>query len=99
LVSLRLLVPGFLNLLLAGLMLGRAYQCTRTLWFSFGLHAGWIFWLKLYGSVTQPRTLGPSWFWGSPKLIDGWAALVVLGAGAWVMHRELGGRQQTSRKD
>lgn len=71
------LIPGFLNLLVAGGLLALAYQRTRSLWFSIGLHAGWIFWLKSYGFLTAD---GPeaSWFWGTRKLIDGWACLPLL---------------------
>jgi len=73
------LVPGFLNLSLAGVILGVAYQRTGTLYFSIGLHAGWIFWLKSYGFLTRESAASSHWFWGSSKLIDGWAALAVLG--------------------
>jgi uncharacterized protein len=72
------LVPAFFNLLLAGVMLGLAYQRTGSLWFSFGLHAGWIFWLKTYGFTTDNLTTDHLWLWGSAKLIDGWVAGVVL---------------------
>ena len=72
------LVPAFFNLLLAGIMLGLAYQRTGTLWFSFGLHAGWIFWLKTYGFTTDNVAGAQTWIWGSAKLIDGWVAGVVL---------------------
>lgn len=72
------LVPAFFNLLLAGIMLGLAYQRTGSLWFSFGLHAGWIFWLKTYGFTTDNLPNTQVWVWGSAKLIDGWVAGVVL---------------------
>jgi membrane protease YdiL (CAAX protease family) len=72
------LVPGFFNLTLAGILLGLAYQRTGNLYFSIGLHAGWIFWLKIYGTFTAAATPGGSWFWGTGKMIDGWLALVVL---------------------
>lgn len=72
------LVPAFFNLLLAGIMLALAYQRTGSLWFSFGLHAGWIFWLKTYGFTTDNLPNTQTWIWGSAKLIDGWVAGVVL---------------------
>ncbi|HVU07158.1 MAG TPA: CPBP family intramembrane glutamic endopeptidase [Verrucomicrobiae bacterium] len=72
------LVPGFFNLTLAGILLGLAFQRTGNLYFSIGLHAGWIFWLKIYGAITTdaPRTV--IWFWGTGKMIDGWLAFFVL---------------------
>src|SRR5205814_9527542 len=42
----HVLLPGFLTLTVAGPILGLAYLQTRTLYFSIGLHAWWIFWLK-----------------------------------------------------
>ena len=81
------LAPGFFNLTLAGLLLGLAYHRTGDLYFSIGLHAGWIFWLKIYKAFTAAATPEASWFWGTDKMIDGWLAFFVLGAvlgGLWV---------------
>ncbi|MBM3879794.1 MAG: CPBP family intramembrane metalloprotease [Verrucomicrobia bacterium] len=75
----RSLVPGFANLLLAGAILGLAFQRTGTLWYSIGLHAGWVFWLKTYASLTTEAPSFSRWIWGSGKLVDGWLALVLLG--------------------
>lgn len=72
------LAPGFFNLTLAGILLGFAYQRTGNLYFSIGLHAGWIFWLKIYGAFTIEAPQSASWFWGSGKMIDGWLAFFVL---------------------
>ena len=72
------LIPGLLNLTLAGLTLGLAYQRTGSLYFSIGLHAGWIFWLKIYGFLTRDAAGANAWLWGTHKLIDGWLALIVL---------------------
>ena len=71
-------VPGFFNLTLAGLLLGLGYQRTRNLYFSMGLHAGWIFWLKSYGALTVASSGANQWWWGTSKLVDGWLALPVL---------------------
>jgi hypothetical protein len=73
-----LLVPGFFNLALAGALLGLAYQRTGNLYFSIGLHAGWIFWLKSYGAFTAAAPGASEWFWGTSKMIDGWLAFFVL---------------------
>ncbi|MGH7951606.1 MAG: lysostaphin resistance A-like protein [Limisphaerales bacterium] len=72
------LVPGFFSLTLAGILLGLAYQRTGNLYFSIGLHAGWIFWLKSYGAFTTHSPGAKIWFWGSGKMIDGWLAFFVL---------------------
>jgi hypothetical protein len=72
------LVPGFFNLTLIGILLGLAYQRTGNLYFSIGLHAGWIFWLKIYGAFTVNSVATKIWFWGGGKMIDGWLAFFVL---------------------
>ena len=74
------IIPGFFNLSFAGALLALAYQRTGNLWFSIGLHAGWIFWLKSYGILTRGPADAPNWFWGTSRLIDGWFALIVLAA-------------------
>jgi membrane protease YdiL (CAAX protease family) len=74
----RALLPGFFNLTLVGVLLGLAYQRTGNLYFSIGLHAGWIFWLKTYGAFTAEVPHAAIWFWGSGKMIDGWLAFLVL---------------------
>jgi len=72
------LIPGFFTLTLAGLLLGLAYQRTENLYFSIGMHGGWIFWLKIYRSVTVDAPDVSVWLWGTGKLIDGWAAFLLL---------------------
>jgi membrane protease YdiL (CAAX protease family) len=73
------LVPGFFNLTLAGFILGLAFQRFGSLYFSIGLHGGWIFWLKSSGFLTKPLEGASLGFWGTEKLIDGWLVLIVLG--------------------
>jgi uncharacterized protein len=77
-VDFHALIPGFFNLTLAGILLGLAYQRTGNLYFSIGLHAGWIFWLKTYGAFTIDSPGAKIWFWGGSKMIDGWLAFFVL---------------------
>lgn len=72
------LVPGFLNLALAGWILGYAFQRTGNLWLAIGLHAGWIFWLKSYVLFTREGISRHPWWWGTVRMIDGWFGLVVL---------------------
>jgi membrane protease YdiL (CAAX protease family) len=79
-VDFHALVPGFFNLALAGILLCLAYQRTGNLYFSIGLHAGWIFWLKSYGAFTTEVPQAFTWFWGTGKMIDGWLAFFVLAA-------------------
>jgi membrane protease YdiL (CAAX protease family) len=70
------LIPAALTLLAVGAILALCYQRTGALYVSIGLHAGWIFWLKSYGFLL--RVKGPSSFWGTDKLIDGWLSFLIL---------------------
>lgn len=80
------LIPALLNLTMAGIILGVARQQTGLLYFPIGLHAGWIFWLKSYGFLTEQNGPANLALWGSRKLIDGWIAFfVLLGTLAFVM--------------
>jgi membrane protease YdiL (CAAX protease family) len=80
LVDVQLLIPGFLALLLAGGILGMAFLRTGTLYESIGLHAGWIFWLKLYGLIDLETSTSREHhsIWGTGKLFDGWLAFMIL---------------------
>jgi uncharacterized protein len=95
--NLQQLIPGFFNLALAGALLALAYQRTGNLYFSIGLHAGWIFWLKSYGVLTD-SVANPNanfWLFGTRKLIDGWLAGIVLVVTLVVLSRWLA-RSKTS---
>lgn len=76
--ELNTMVPGFLNLALAGVILGLAYQRSGALYLSLGLHAGWVFWLKSYRFLTRQQPGAEAWLWGTDKLIDGWLAFGAL---------------------
>jgi uncharacterized protein len=72
------LVPAFVNLTLAGMVLGLSYHFTGDILASIGIHAGWIFWLKFYGYLTRAVPGTDPVFWGTRKLVDGWLAFVAL---------------------
>jgi len=74
------LVPGFFSLTLAGVLLGLAYQRTGNLYFSIGLHAGWIFWRTIYSQLTVQVPQTATWLWGTGKMTDGWLAFFALAA-------------------
>lgn len=74
------LLPGLLNLTLAGSILALAYHRTGNLYYSMGLHSGWVFCLKSYGIFTRHAQGANAWLWGANKMIEGWLALLVLTA-------------------
>src|SRR5579885_2745291 len=77
-VDVHALAPGFLTLTLAGALLALAYQRTGNLYFSIGLHAGWVWVLKLYGALTAPAPEAEVWFWGTARMFDGWLAFLAV---------------------
>jgi uncharacterized protein len=81
----QVVIPGFFSLLVAGLILASAVHATRSLYFSIGVHAAWIFWLKTFGFFTQAAPDGNPWMWGTAKLIDGWFALLALLFTWWLL--------------
>jgi hypothetical protein len=80
-------VPAVFTLFTAGAILALAYQRTGSLFFSMGLHCGWIFWLKSYGFFTVKTPGANPSLWGTDKLIDGWLALPLLGCVLWIVSR------------
>jgi membrane protease YdiL (CAAX protease family) len=80
LADLHQVIPGFLNLTLAGMLLAWAYQRTGNLYFSIGLHMGWIFWMKAYAALTALPPDANKWLWGSGRtaIVNGWVALPIL---------------------
>lgn len=76
--DIQAMLPGFLNLLLTGLVLTLARERTGSLLFSMGLHAGVIFWGKTLGFATRSAEIPNAWIWGTGKLIDGWGTGVML---------------------
>ena len=91
-------IPGFFNLTLAGAMLALAFHRAGNLYFSIGLHAGWIFWLKLYAALTTQVSGVNLWLWGSSKLIDGWLALGVLAITFALLPRFLAPREESAAR-
>jgi membrane protease YdiL (CAAX protease family) len=78
--NLHAVIPGFFNLTIVGMLLAWAYQRTGNLYFSIGLHMGWIFWIKAYSVFTSHPPDVNQWLWGSGKLaiVNGWVALPIL---------------------
>jgi hypothetical protein len=62
---------GTLNVVLAGMLLSLAYLRTRSLWFPFGIHIGWILGLgPIFGFPVSGLTI--SSIWTSRSVGDAW---------------------------
>jgi uncharacterized protein len=83
-------VPGFLSLTLLGVIFALAFKKTGVLWLPMGIHAALIFWVKLFGSGTNPAPEANVWFWGTEKLVDGWFCFILLSlAVVWFSRRKV----------
>jgi hypothetical protein len=75
-------IPYFLGLFLFGIVLAYAYFKTGRLYFSIGLHAILVFWIKIDSGFILPTYLGGEhWFFGDGKIINGimgWAFLLTV---------------------
>lgn len=83
------LIPRFVNLTVAGGLLALAFQRTGNLWYSIGIHSGWVFWLLTYRGFTTTAPDVATWFWGRGRMIDGWLAFVFLSALLFIAWRGL----------
>lgn len=71
------LLPGMPTLVLAGVLLGLLLRDTGGLHASMGLHAGWVFWIKIRGGFTQ-RVAELGVGWGESRVSAGWPGLVAV---------------------
>jgi membrane protease YdiL (CAAX protease family) len=72
------MIPAFLNLMLVGVILALVFERTGSLFCSIGLHAGFVFWVKSVGFITNEASRGSTRLWGSDKITDGWMTMVIL---------------------
>jgi membrane protease YdiL (CAAX protease family) len=71
-------LPTLLGLFLLGIVLAEAVVLTGTVWFSVGLHAGFVVGAKLWPKIIVAHHALPGWLggWGHQPLISGAAAWV-----------------------
>jgi uncharacterized protein len=90
------LLPGIFGLFLIGVILSYALARTGNLYLSIGLHAGWVFALKVirvFGDFTR-EDLG--WAFGStdPKIVSGfvtWIGIALVGLAVYYLTRRHSG--------
>ena len=72
-------IPTLIGLFLLGLVLGEAYILTDSVYFSIGLHGGFVLGAKLWPKIVLNRAAIPWWIAGAG------AIPMIGGAAAWVM--------------
>ncbi|MGA9724680.1 MAG: type II CAAX endopeptidase family protein [Candidatus Binatus sp.] len=90
-------IPTLIGLFLLGLVLGEAYILTGSVYFSIGLHSGFVLGSKLWPKVVLNRAAIPWWIAG------GGAIPLIGGAAAWIIAiailatlRPITGKRQTA---
>lgn len=91
------ILAEFSTLFLVGWVLAEARLKTHSLWAGIGLHAGWVFGIKLYGGLTT-RIMGleSTLPWIGKDLKSGLAALVVVGLTGLILRGWLAREQSTN---
>jgi hypothetical protein len=72
-------IPTLIGLFLLGIVLGKAYILTGSVYFSIGLHSGFVLGAKLWPKIILGRAMLPWWVAG------GGAIPLIGGAAAWVI--------------
>jgi membrane protease YdiL (CAAX protease family) len=87
------LLPGFFGLFLIGVVLSFAFTRTGNLYLAIGLHAGWIFALKVLRVFGDFRREDLDWMFGAsePKIVSGvftWIGIILVALAVyWITRR------------
>lgn len=66
-----LLVPEMIGLFLVGYALSYAFIYTRSLYLPIGIHAGWVYVVKMQSSFVAPVQNDLHWLFGGERLVTG----------------------------
>jgi membrane protease YdiL (CAAX protease family) len=72
-------IPTLIGLFLLGLVLGKAFLVTKSVYFSMGLHAGFVLGAKLWPKLVLARGALPWWIAGAGPIP------LIAGASAWAI--------------
>jgi membrane protease YdiL (CAAX protease family) len=76
------ILPGFIGLLIFGLLLSYCYWRTSSLYYSIGIHAGAVFFLKIDGFFLHINPDAPVFIFGDKNVytgILGWFFILIIG--------------------
>ena len=73
-------VPGLIGLFIAGWLLAELTVRSKSLWPAIGLHAGWVFTIKMLGRIWKyPSSTTPSWLYGEKFAATGILGWILVG--------------------
>lgn len=89
----ELIVQQFITLFAAGILLGACRYRTTSLWLPIGLHAGWLFALRLFENLTLASSETVDWrsYLMGDRLSEGFlpfGTLVLTAVIIWIIYRE-----------
>jgi membrane protease YdiL (CAAX protease family) len=90
-------IPTLIGLFLLGIVLGEAYILTGSVYFSIGLHCGFVLGAKMWPKVILNRAAIPWWIAGGGAIpLIGGAAAWAIAIAIFAMLRPISGAQGTS---
>jgi membrane protease YdiL (CAAX protease family) len=84
----------FINLFLAGVVLNLVFLRTGSLVGCMGLHAGWVLVRNIWTKLVEVSDGDATRIWGTQRIVDGYASLIILAIIAIVLYVELGKYQR-----
>jgi membrane protease YdiL (CAAX protease family) len=85
------ILPGFVGLFIIGVVLSYALLRTQSLYLSIGLHAGWVFTIKMMSDFSEFTGADLGWAFGAkPKIVSGvvtWVGILLVGVVVHLMTR------------
>ena len=90
-------IPTLIGLFLLGIVLGAAYILTGSVYFSIGLHCGFVLGAKLWPKIILNRAMLPWWIAGGGSIpLIGGAAAWAIAIAVLAMLRPIAGAPQTA---
>ncbi len=90
-------IPTLIGLFLLGIVLGEAYILTGSVYFSIGLHSGFVLGAKMWPKIILDRATIPWWIAGGGAIpLIGGAAAWAIAIAVLLMLRPIAGAQRTA---
>ncbi len=90
-------IPTLIGLFLLGIVLGEAYILTGSVYFSIGLHSGFVLGAKMWPKIIFDRATIPWWIAGGGSIpLIGGAAAWAIAIGVLLMLRPIAGAPETA---